>query len=283
MAKAKNGKFTIRQFNEMYPDDDTCLNYMFKLLYGHLEDFNKYYRIKERKAFVNSVTGHQISPLANTIFHKSRTKLKDWFFVVFMFGNSKNGVSAKEVERALGVTYKCAWRICQQVRKMFAEGGFQLEGVVEADETFIGGKAINKHKSKKLDTKQTTVLGAVERQGRVVARVVDNASESEVKPFIRSKVMIGADLMTDESPVYDSFKYSHNHKTVNHSQCQYVDSDVYTNTIEGFWSQLKRSIDGTFHMVSDKYLQSYVNEFAWRYNNRNSLTPLFFKLIKRCK
>jgi transposase len=281
-------KFTIFDFNEKYKTNDDCLYEIFKNRYGHLEDFNKYYKVTDRKCYAHSKTGKQIHPLANTIFHKSDTPLKLWFYAIFLFCASKNGVSAKELERQLGVTYKTAWRMAKQIRRLFDDtGSAKLKNEVEIDETYIGGKEKNKHADKKTGSKgasktvKTAVIGAVQRKDGVVARVIDNATESEVKPFVRSKVDFQSTIYTDENPVYDQMKYSYDHQSVNHSKQEYVKGDIYTNSIEGFWSQLKRSIDGTYHMVSPKYLQQYVNEFSWRYNQRDSRYPLFGLLIRR--
>jgi transposase len=284
-TKYKANRFSVKDFNMKYPNDDVILNEIFKKKFGNISDFNKYYKVNDRKCYAHSETGKQIHPLAGTIFHKSSTSLKLWYYAIFLFAASKNGVSAKELERQLGVTYKTAFRIAQQIRKLFNDSNTNLKGTVEMDEAYMGGKEQNKHESKKAGHKgtqgKTAVLGAVERGGEVVARVVDDTTSSSVTPFIRGKIEIGSTLNTDEYSSYENVKYlGYDHKQVNHSAKEYVREQSHTNTIEGFWSQLKRSIDGTYHMVSPKYLQSYVNEFAWRYNRRRSKTPMFLAALK---
>lgn len=273
-------KYTIKNFQRDFSSDDVCLDYLFAQRFGHLEDFKKYYRVTKRKCYAHSVTGEQIHPLAGTIFHKSSTKLTDWFFAIFLFSQSKNGVSAKELQRHLGVTYKTAWRMAFHIRKLMEQGGGLLKGVVEADETYYGANT-KKHIKGRGSENKTPIFGVVEREGSVVALAVPNVKASTVMPLIRENVQIGANLMTDEYPIYNRAGKEFNHQRINHGRKEYVRGDVHTNTIEGFWSQLKRSIDGTFHFVSPKYLQAYVNEFAWRYNHRSSEVHPFGILLSK--
>jgi len=271
-------KYTIKDFQREFSDDDICLDYLSKQRFGHLEDFDKYYRVTGRKCYAHSESGKQIHPVAGTIFHKSSTPLTNWFFAIFLFSQSKNGVSAKELERHLGVTYKCAWRMAKQIRKLMEDETPMFSGTVEADETYIGGKGKNNQRGRGAENK-TAVVGIVERKGSVVAKAVPNVKASTVMPLIRTSVEIGANLMTDEFRSYSKAGNEFNHQTVVHGVKEFVRGDVHTNTIEGFWSQLKRSIDGTFHQVSPKYLQAYVNEFAFRYNHLNSSVHVFDLLL----
>lgn len=267
-------KFTVKDFNEKYANDDVCLDEIFKARYGEdkivCPNCNKesnFYRITTKKVYGCQFCGHQVSPTAGTIFHKSPTSLKNWFFAIYLFSVSKNGVSAKELERQLGVTYKCAWRMAKQIRLLFSQSQDILSGVVEADETYIGGKGTGK-RGRGAENK-TPVIGVVERKGAVKAQVITDTKKSTVSPIIRSNVDIKAQIMTDEYLSYNGLtKAGYNHQTIKHGAKEFVRGDVHTNTIEGFWSQLKRSIRGTYHFVSPKYLQEYVNEFAYRYNVR---------------
>ena len=283
-------KFSFSDLTINFGKESQCLDYLFQLKYGEVKACPKcgkafnYSRVAERRNYQCNHCNNVISPCAGTIFNKSETPLTSWFYAIFLFSVSKNGVSAMEMQRHIKVTYKTAWRMCNQIRKLFSDTPSKLSGTVEMDEAYLGGKESNKHESKKvgnLSTQgKTAVLGALERGGEVVARVVDDTTISSVVPFIRGKIAIGTTLNTDDYNSYSDVKYlGYNHKTVNHSSKEYVNGDNHTNTIEGFWSQLKRSIDGTYHMVSPKHLQAYVNEFAWRYNRRGRKS-LFLVVLK---
>ncbi len=280
-------RFTIKQFHEKYPNDETCLNEIYKHRYGWLEicpncqKTAKFYKVKNRKCFKCAFCGHELHPLAGTIFHKSSTSLKNWFFAIYLFANSKNGVSAKELERHLGVTYKTAWRMAQQIRLLFNrqnQDETPLDGIVEADETYMGGKS---HGVRGRGAKgKTPIIGVAKRNGEVLAKVVEDTKAYTVQPFICENVERGSQLMTDEYGSYNRISLQgYKHHTVNHGTKEYVNGNTHTNTIEGFWSQLKRSINGTYHAVSPKYLQNYLNEFVYRYNLRHSETHLFHLIV----
>lgn len=265
---------TITQFQQRFPDDNACLEEVFQNRYGDLEACPHcgcvdaaFYKVNKRKCYECKDCGYQLHPLAGTIFHKSATPLKQWFYAVFLFSKSKNGVSAMELQRQLGVTYKTAWRMAKQIRLLFNMDGEKLSGTVEMDETYVGGK---RKMAEKYDNK-TPVVGAVERGGEIVAKVTQDASSTTLQRLLRSHVEIGTTLYTDDWKGYTrANSLGYDHSTVNHSAKVFVDGLAHTNTIEGFWSQLKRSIRGTYHFVSPKYLQSYLDEFSYRYNHRTS-------------
>ncbi len=272
-------KYTIKNFRNDFPNDDVCLEYIFKQKYPDL--VSKFYRVKGRKCFANTV-GDQIHPLKKTIFEKSSTPLTDWLYAIYLFSASKNGVSAKELERQLGVTYKCAWRICNQIRKLMTEDNEKLSGEVEVDETYVGGKSVNSRNKKRTIGDKAVVFGAVEREGRVKAKHVISSGARVLLPEIARTVEKATKIYSDEWGSYKRLAVlGYSHGSVNHRENEYSKDGIHTNTIEGFWSQLKRSINGTYHVVSPKYLQLYVDEFAFRYNHRQLARPLFAELVAR--
>ena len=234
-------RYTMDNLHEQFPDDDACLDFMFERQYGSLAACPKcgvanprYYRVRGRKCYACNDCGYQISPLANTIFHKSETSLKKWFYAIYLFGVGKNGVSAKEIERHLGVTYKCAWRMARQIRLMMQQGNSPLSGIVEIDETYIGGR--RKGNEGKLDNK-TAVIGMVEKRkgsGQVKAIATKRADATVALPFIRAMAKQGTEIQSDESKIYHRVKREYIHRYINHSQEEYSKEGISTNTIEGF-------------------------------------------------
>jgi transposase len=276
-------KYTIKQFRKDFPDDNACLKYIFNTRFPDFKCPNcgksDFYLIKGRKALACSC-GYQINPTANTIFHKSSTSLTDWFFAIYLFSASKNGVSAKELQRHLGTTYKTAWRIANKIRSLMKQGGNKLSGIVEADETYIGGK---RRLSCKYDNKET-VMGIVQRGGGIKTKHIPNNQTHTLLKTLKDNVQFGSRVITDDNTAYKPNKIMRCgmfHDKVCHSKNEYARGDVYTNTIEGFFSQMKRSIDGTYHSVSRKYLQLYVDEFSYYYNQRFAGTSVFHDLLSR--
>lgn len=273
-------KYTIKDFNKVFKTELDCLEYVFRYRFGYSYacpacKAQSWYKVSKRKCWACGKCGYQIHPLAGTIFHKSDTPLKLWFFALYKFSNSRNGVSAKELERDLGVTYKTAWRIAKQIRKLFDESGLKMNGIVEVDESYM-------ERVKKSKTETPKALGIVQRGGAAKAVVIRKAGIVNVLPLIRNEVEQGSNLMTDAAKLYGSHKLSdYNHNSVNHSAGEYVTGLVHTNSVEGFFSQIKRSISGTYHQVSEKYLQSYLDEFSWRLTHSRSGLPLFPLLLER--
>lgn len=285
-VRMKAERYTFKQFNQQFPNDAACLDYIFDQRHpdgGFCQSCGKtntFYRVETRRCYSCANCGHQIHPCEGTIFHKSSTSLRTWFHVMFLMTASKNGVSAKEIERQTGVTYKTAWRMGHQIRKLMAQGGDLLSGVVEADETYVGGVQAGMQGGKG----KAIVAGLVEREGEVKAKVVEKASSKILLPNIEENVEKGATIYTDELRSYATLpKLGYTHDSVRHFFKEYVRADVHTNSIEGFWSQLKRSVNGTFHQVSRKHLQAYVDEFAFRYNRRAAVTeaPIFPSLVEK--
>lgn len=278
----KAQKYTIQQFNEEYPDNTACLQYLFDTMYGtakcpKCKRVGQYHRQEETSHYVCSCGGHQISPKKGTIFQKSDTDLYKWFFAMFLFSASKNGVSAKEIERQVGVTYKTAWRMAHQIRHLMKTVTEKDSGTFEADETYIGGKShgiVGRGANGK-----TAVFGLAKRNGNLKATAVPNVKRATIMPLIREQVKIGSVICTDEYHLYKHALPQFKHKTVKHGAKEYVRGATHTNTIEGFWSHVKASIKGTHRHVSKKHLQKYLDNFTWTWNHRDSSSPLFSSLL----
>jgi transposase len=275
-------KYTIRQFNKDFPDDDSCLEFVAKLVYPDgitcrtCKEVRPHARLSNRKAYSCDYCGTHVYPLAGTIFEKSSTPLKSWFYAMFLISSTRCGISAKQLERELGVTYKTAWRMFHQIRKLTADDSGMLSGEVEVDESYIGGKERGVMGRPGRNSKKTPVVGLVQRGGKVAALVTKDVARATVMPIIQSKVLPRSLVYTDDYKVYNPLKANgYGHKRIAHSQKVYVVGNIHTNTIEGFWSILKRSISGVYHSVSAKHLQDYINEYAYRYNHRADQAPMY--------
>ncbi len=281
-------RYTINHFNAQFPDDDTCLEWLVKnrwpegITCPKCGQVTKHHRVTNRPVYACAICGHHVSPMAGTIMEHSSTSMRLWFYAMYLMASTRCGISAKQLERELGVTYKTAWRMFKQIRSMLAED-ITLEGSsVEIDATFIGGKAKNMHKAKRERLSgrgtvgKTAVLGMVERQGNVVTAIVGEESQNAVLPNVREKVLPSSLIYSDEHAAYNPLRsMGYQHRRVHHAAKVYVQGDAHTNTIEGFWSLVKRGISGVNHAVSSKYLQSYLNEYSFRYNRRDQEQPMF--------
>lgn len=269
---------TIAQFFQRFPSDEACLQHLFDVRFGQgyacpkCERDSNWYRIKAERAFSCQWCGHHLHPTVGTPFEKSRTSLQLWFYAIFLFTTTRNGVAAKELQRQLGVTYKTAWRMADLIRKHMADvdgeaplGG--LNKVVEIDETWIGGKVQGKGPA--YVRNKTTVFGMLEKGGSIMLKVVPNRRKATLEGIILDNVLPYSQIHTDEYSSYDKLSMHYRHKRIDHSAKEYVAADGTTvNRIEGFWAQLKRSIAGTHIHVSGKHLWKYAKEAEFRFNRR---------------
>lgn len=284
----KQQKYTLKDFESEFPTDDACLEYVKnkrwpdgKALCVVCKVERKHYRVTGRTAYACQACGTHIFPLAGTIFHKSTTPLKTWFYVIRLMASTRVGISAKQIQRDTGVTYKTAWRMMKQVRQLMADSG-KLQGPVEIDESHFGGSDSNKPSHLRGKSK-TPVLGIVERGGKVIARVMTDATKDSILPIVGEVLRPHTMIYSDQSATIEQVRWmgqSHKLSTVNHSE-SYVDGWAHTNTIDGFWSLVKRGIHGVYYQVGPAYLQSYLNEYAFRYNRRKVMYPMFRLLAER--
>ncbi|MCJ8209385.1 IS1595 family transposase [Mucilaginibacter sp. RS28] len=279
-----------------FNDKQTCLDYLIKLRWPngatcpfcshdkvyHLQGANKRYKCaKCRKHF--SVT-------KGTIFENSVIPLQKWFVAIYLITSHKKGISSVQLAKDVNVTQKTAWFMLQRVRHALKMRSFnspeKIGNVVEIDETYVGGNDLNRHANKKksaFDTK-TIVLGAIERKGEVRLKVVPQATIEHIIPFVVKNIKTDSVLMTDEWTAYNRMGKVFEHLTVNHSQGVYVQGSSHTNTIENFWGVLKRGIYGIYHQVSAKHMQNYLEEFAFRFNNRKTTeAERFNKMVSLSK
>ncbi len=287
--KPKMLKYTVKDFREQFSNDDVCLEWLKDFLYPNgihclkCDEVTTHHRVKSRRSFSCQKCGHHVHPTAGTIYHKTTTPLTDWFYAIFLMASTRCGISAKQLERELGVTYKTAWRMFHQIRKMLNEspviGG---DGVpVEVDETYVGARPrYGKTQTGRGAANKTIIAGAVEREGSVKAQIVPNAKAASLVPFVKETVEPFSLVHTDEWPAYRQIEDLYYHETSNHGRKLWVVGDSHTNSIEGFWSLLKGGLRGVYKgRATRKYLQNYINEYAFRYNRRHDVCPMFLSFL----
>ena len=273
--------YSLFELQQVFDTEEKCVKHLEKLRWGDkiispFDSSSKVYVCKGNKYRCKN-TGKYFNVRTNTLFDNSKIELRKWFCAIWLVISHKKGISSYQLARDISVTQKTAWFMLQRIRKCFniLDDDSKLTGIVECDETFVGGKNKNRHFDKKVKNSQgrsfkdkTPVLGLLQRGGEVRAYVVPDTSVKSITPVILQVVDKCATLYTDEWHGYNVVKTLYNHDFVDHSRKQYANGTVYTNTIEGFWSILKRGIIGIYHFVSKKHLQMYVDEFVFRYNTR---------------
>jgi transposase-like protein len=281
-AKSSESSFSMMEFMQVFSDDRACLDWLWRKRFSEdgahthcptCDRERKFHRVNGRPVYDCDTCGHHISPTAGTIFHKSSTSLQLWFYAMWIMTSTRCGVSAKQLERELGVTYKTAWRMFNLIRnELMSQDDGPLSGEVEADETLYGGRMRNSERRKR------EALGWDRKR-------YDNEKKTMVfGPTLRATVhefvVPGSILFTDDWKAYGhATEGSFHHRRINHSARIYVEGETHTQTVEGFFGLFKNGVRGVYHSVSRKWLQSYLDEYAWRYNRRDNARAMFLDLL----
>src|SRR3989344_6273813 len=280
----RENRYGIKSLERDFPNEAKCLEFLFDAQHSRECSCGGTYKpVKGRKQYQCSKCRFQIAPLAGTIFHKSDTPLQIWFKAILSFSNAKSGLSAKQLEREIETTYKTAYRMLMLIRKALAQGSDKLSGDVEVDAAYLGGRKhggkYNKYQKQAIAAK-SVVMGAVERGGNIKVLVVPDATSKTQGSFLAAALAKeGTRLMTDGANQLKNVAMGYDRYMVNHKKGEWARGDAHTNTIEGFWAHVKRSIKGTHKVVSKKHLQSYLDGFVFHYDNMHSDKARFAVLL----
>jgi transposase-like protein len=294
MTKSKSASpdFSVRAFFKRFPDDEACLTHIFNVRFGERHVCracgveSTFHRMGDRRAWACAACGDHVYPTAGTIFQDTRTPLQVWFYAIYLFVTTRHGVSGKELQRQLGVTYKTAWRMGHKIREQMKKSDFagMLGGHVEADEAYVGGKAPGMGGG--YVKNKTLVVGMKERNGPVRAIVAKDKRRDTLRKVINENVEVGSAVSTDELPSYNLLTGDgYEHGMVTHSKKEWSRFDPKTgdtysvNGVENFWKLFKDSVRSTHVHVSEQHMQKYVNEFTFRANHRSEMNRMFDRLI----
>jgi transposase len=286
---------TYDRFLELFPDNDACLEHLKGKFYADgttcpnpkCGKASKFHRITGRSAYSCQYCGHHVYPTAGTIFHKSTVSLQLWFFAIYLMSSTRCGISAKQLEREIGVTYKTAHRMFKQIRTLLSDDdGELLTGEVEVDESGYGGKPRASHTAAgtayQRRSEQPTIFAMVERGGRVKPTVIPDRKTPTLRKTMSRHILPSSMIFTDDYPAYTHIGAHYGgHGRVKHTERIYVDGNSHTQTVEGFFGLFKNGVRGVYHAISTRYLQAYLDEYAFRYNRRNSSQPMFWAMLNR--
>lgn len=267
-------------FHKAFPTEKSCIKFLEKKRWpnGVVSPFDKDAKVYKRGdgMYRCGTTGKNFNVRVGTIFHGSKISLWKWFFAIYLITSRKKGISAKQLTRDISVTEKSAWLMLQKIRGTFAYDGDKLDGEIELDETFVGGKNAHRHSKTKMyrsrgrsHADKTAVMGMLQREGIVVCKVTGDTKAKSLTPHIKENIDKSAMLYIDDWQGYNDIKKEYNHEVVDHGSGEYVKGNAYTNNIEGFWGTFcKRAFSGCYNMCSGAHMHRYFDEFAFRYNTR---------------
>ena len=302
-ATSSESSCSLMEFMREFPNDEACLRHVWRERFAldgehafcqrcdQERMFKRYTTAQKRPCWFCSACGYRIHPLVGTIFERSSTSLHLWFYAMYLITSTRCGISAKHLERELGVHYKTAWRMFNKIRNhLMTQDDEPLSGAVEADETLIGPRTMRNSERRKREAlgwdrkrydneRKTMVFAAVERKGRVRATTIPNSSGPTLRGMLHEFVVPGSMLFTDEWGGYRNTGRRYHHRRIRHADRIYVEGDIHTQSVEGFFGLFKTGVRGAHHSISTKWLQGYLNEWTWRYNRRESETPMFRDLL----
>lgn len=281
---SKQMRYTIKDLQYDFPDDNRCLEWLKEYRFPdgiycpNDKKITPHHKLKNRKCYSCELCGHHTYPTAGTIFHKSSTPLTLWFYAIFLMGHTRAGISAKQLERELGVTYKTAWRMMHQIRKMMGYDEGQLEGEVEVDEMYLGGNPAKRSTAKAHN--HQVIFGMVERGGKAKVKHVQTNGKKILEPEIVKSVKGTSTIYSDEYGAYKKLPiWGYDHFSVKHSGHEYVNGHIHTQNVENLWSNMKRGIKGVYRHIDPQYLQAYADEYGFRYSHRNDFQPMFWTIL----